>query len=91
MRRRYLELLDLLTDGAVERGDVDEAIRLLDRAQEAEPLDEDRYLRAAELMLFQGRRGSARKLVERAADVSERLGLEESARLTRLRSATTAG
>ena len=33
LRRRFLELLDLLADDAVDRGDVDEAIRLLDRAQ----------------------------------------------------------
>ncbi|MFN8112084.1 MAG: BTAD domain-containing putative transcriptional regulator [Solirubrobacterales bacterium] len=90
LRRRYLELLDLLTDEAVERGDVDEAIRLLDQAQETEPLDEDRYLRAAELLLFQGRRGSARELVGRAVEVCSRLGLEESSRLARLRAATTA-
>ena len=32
LRRRYLELLDLLADDAVERGDVDEAIRLLDQS-----------------------------------------------------------
>ena len=88
LRRRYLELLDLLAEDAVERGDVDEAIRLLDRAQEAEPLDEDRYLRAAELLLFQGRRGSARALVERASAVREELDLGPSQRLERLRAAT---
>ena len=66
LRRRYLDLLDLLADDAVERGDLDEAIRLLDQAQIAEPLDESRYVRAAELLLFQGRRGSAAVLVERA-------------------------
>ena len=88
LRRRYLELLDLLVDDAVDRGDVDEAIRLLDRAQEAEPLDEDRHLRAAELLLFQGRRGSALALVERAEELRNQLGLEESPRLSRLRAAT---
>ncbi len=88
VRRRFLALLDLLAEDAVERGDVDEAIRLLDEAQAAEPLDEDRYLRAAELLLFQGRRGSARALVERAAAVAAELGLEESSRLGRLRAAT---
>lgn len=90
LQRRYLELLDLLTDDAVDRGDVDEAIRMLDRAQVAEPLDEDRYLRAAELLLFQGRRGSAQTLVQRAATVREQLGLADSERLTRLREATGA-
>jgi DNA-binding SARP family transcriptional activator len=87
VQRRFLELLDLLAEDAVERGEVDEAIRLLDRAQAAQPLDEDRYLRAAELLLFQGRRGSARALVDRAAEVGAELGLEESQRLVRLRAA----
>ena len=91
LRRRQLELLDLLADDAVDRGEVDEAIRLLDRAQEAEPLDEDRYLRAAELLLFQGRRGSALALVDRASAVRTELGLGPSQRLERLRGATTAG
>ncbi len=91
LQRRYLELLDLLAEDAVERGDVDEAIRLLDQAQVAEPLDEDRYLRAAELLLFQGRRGSAQALVERASAVREQLGLGESERLARLRAATGGG
>ncbi len=91
LQRRYLELLDLLADDAVERGDVDEAIRLLDQAQVAEPLDEERYLRAAELLLFQGRRGSAQTLVDRATAVREQLGLGESERLTRLRAATGGG
>ncbi len=80
LRRRYLDLLDLLADDAVERGDLDEAIRLLDQAQVAEPLDESRYVRAAELLLFQGRRGSAAVLVERALALRAGLGLAESRR-----------
>lgn len=88
LRRRYLDLLDLLSDDAVERGDLDEAIRLLDQAQIAEPLDESRYVRAAELLLFQGRRGSAAVLVERALALRERLGLPETPTLNRLRDAT---
>ncbi len=89
LRRRNLELLDLLVEDASERGEIDEAIRLLDRAIAAEPLDEDRHLRAAELMLFQGRRGSARSLVERAATIREELGLDPSPRIERLRAATS--
>ena len=88
VRRRQLELLDLLTDDAADRGDLDEAIRLLDQALAAEPLDEDRHVRAAELLLFQGRRGSARALVERAAEIRAGLGLVESPRIARLREAT---
>lgn len=88
IRRRFLELLDLIADDAVERGEADEAIRLLDEAIATEPLDESRYLRCAELLLHQGRRGSARGLVERAAAVRARLGLPDTPRLTRLREAT---
>jgi DNA-binding SARP family transcriptional activator/ATP/maltotriose-dependent transcriptional regulator MalT len=91
LRRRSLELLDLLVEDASERGEIDEAIRLLDRAIAAEPLDEDRHLQAAELLLFQGRRGSARSLVERAAAIRTDLGLEPTPRLERLRAATTGG
>ncbi|MEA2169231.1 MAG: hypothetical protein QOF76_2531, partial [Solirubrobacteraceae bacterium] len=91
LRRRQLELLDLLADDAVERGDVDEAIRLLERATEAEPLDEDRRLRAAELLLFQGRRGSAKTLVERAVAQRGELGIVPDRRLARLADAVGIG
>ena len=87
LRRRYLELLELLVDDAVDRRELDEAIRLLERLQEAEPLDEAPYARAAELLLFQGRRGSARSFVERAIAVCDELGLKPSDRVERLRAA----
>ena len=69
LRQRYLELLDALAADARERGDLDEAVRLLERGIAAEPLDEARHLAAAELLLRQGRRGAAGALVERAAAV----------------------
>lgn len=84
VRQGLLELLDLLADDAVERGDVDEAIRLLERAIEAEPLDEDRLLRAAELRIFQGRRGSARSLIERVLALRADLGVGVDGQLGRL-------
>jgi DNA-binding SARP family transcriptional activator/ATP/maltotriose-dependent transcriptional regulator MalT len=87
LRRRYLELLELLVDDAVGRGELDEAIRLLERLQEAEPLDEEPYVRAAELLLFQGRRGGARSFVDRAVAVCDELGLKPSERVERLRAA----
>ena len=88
LRRRRLELLDLLAADAVEQGKLDDAIRLLEEAITAEPLDEQRYLLAAELLLQQGRRGGARALVARAAAVRSELGLSDTARLLRLRQAT---
>jgi DNA-binding SARP family transcriptional activator len=84
LRRGQLELIDGLVEDAVDRGDVDEAIRLLERAVEAEPLDEDRLLRAAELRLFQGRRGTARTLVERVLALRAELGIALDPRLRRL-------
>ena len=47
-------------------------------------------MRAAELLLFQGRRGSAAVLVERALRLRASLGLAETATLARLREATGA-
>ena len=46
LRRRLLDLLDLLADEARERGELDEAIRLLDQGIAIEPFDEARYLAA---------------------------------------------
>ncbi len=91
LRRRYLELLDVLAADARERGDLDEAIRLLDRAIEAEPLDETRSLTCGELLLQQGRRGSARLVVQRAAALRDQLGLRPSPRAERLLAATGPG
>ena len=88
LRRRHLELLDVLVEEAIDRDSVDEAIRLLDRAMDEEPLDEERYLRAAELLLRQGRRGGARGIVERATAVRDGLGLPPGPRLVRLMRAT---
>lgn len=88
LRRRQLELLDSLVADARERGDLDEAVRLLDEAIAAEPLDEERYLQGAEMLLAQGRRGSARGLVERAEVIRRDLGLLTSPRLERLKQAT---
>jgi DNA-binding SARP family transcriptional activator/ATP/maltotriose-dependent transcriptional regulator MalT len=81
LRRRYLEVLDVLAADAEERGDLDEAIRRLGEAIESEPLDEPRYVRAATLCLAQGRRGSAGAFVERATAVLDDLGLPRSAEL----------
>jgi DNA-binding SARP family transcriptional activator len=78
LRHLYLELLDLLAADAADRGDVDEAVRLVRRACECEPLDEVRYLRLARMLMSQGRRGSARAALERARAVLDELGLAPS-------------
>ena len=87
-RRRALELLDLLVGHARERGELDEAIRLLDQAITIEPGDEARQLECAELLLAQGRRGSARDVVERARRQHVELGRPPSLRIERLMRAT---
>jgi DNA-binding SARP family transcriptional activator len=88
LRRRLLDLLDVLADEARDRGELDEAIRLLDQGIAIEPFDEARYLACAELLLLQRRRGSARSLVDRAVELRESLRLPPSPRLDRLVAAT---
>ncbi len=79
LRTRALELLDLLAAGAVRDGDLDEALRLLERAVEIDRLDERRYVHSAELLLRQGRRGRALDVLRTSASALHELGLEPSA------------
>ncbi len=44
-RRTMLELLDLCAAAAAERGDLDEARRMVERTIELAPYDDDRYLK----------------------------------------------
>ena len=74
-RLLYLELLDLLVAHAEATGEVDEAARLVQRAIQAEPYDEDRYVKLARLFTSQGRTGSAHAVLRRAGTVLESLGL----------------
>ena len=73
--RRQLALLDLLADDAVVRGDLDEAVQLLDLAIAAEPFELARYLVAARALIAQGRRASAIELSARAGVVADELGI----------------
>jgi DNA-binding SARP family transcriptional activator/ATP/maltotriose-dependent transcriptional regulator MalT len=84
LRHLYLELLDLLAADAADRGDVDEAVRLVRRGCECEPLDEVRHLRLARMLMSQGRRGSARAALERARAALDELGLAPSRSVARL-------
>jgi DNA-binding SARP family transcriptional activator len=74
LRQRHLELLDLLAAEALTR-DADDALGLLERGIEADPLDDDRYVRAARLLLAQGKRLRAASMLRRGEQVFERLGL----------------
>ena len=86
LRGRYVELLDMLAADAAERGDVDEAARLLRRGCECEPLDEDRYLRLARMLASQGRTGSAWAALTRAREALAGLDLAPSPALVMLES-----
>jgi DNA-binding SARP family transcriptional activator/ATP/maltotriose-dependent transcriptional regulator MalT len=76
LRRRFLALVDLVAADALARGDLDDAVALLDAAIEAEPHDESRYVTAGRALLRQGRRAAARALVERAVAMGDDLGVE---------------
>lgn len=82
--RRYLSLVDLVADAAAEAGNADEAARLLDLGIAADPLDEQRYVRLAEMLAHQGRPTTARQVADRAISVFAELGLPPSAALRRL-------
>lgn len=69
LRRRQVALLDLLAADARRRGALLEAVHLLELAIEADPIDDVRYLEAADLLLAAGRRGRAAELVERSRHV----------------------
>jgi DNA-binding SARP family transcriptional activator len=78
LRARALGLLDLLVDEAEGEGEIDEALRLLERGIQADRLDESRYLRSARLLLRQGKRGRALDVLRAAAAALRELDLEPS-------------
>jgi ATP/maltotriose-dependent transcriptional regulator MalT len=84
LRMQFLELLDLLAAAAERRAEIDEAARVLERALEAEPYDEQRYVRLARLLSTQGRAGSALAALRRARAAMGELGLDPSAELDAL-------
>jgi DNA-binding SARP family transcriptional activator len=96
LRRQALALLDLCASAAASSGDVDEAVRCLERGIELAPDEEERYVTAARHLLTQGRRGAARSMVHRARAVIDDLGVRPSPAMveleqqTRRRAAATA-
>jgi ATP/maltotriose-dependent transcriptional regulator MalT len=65
-RRTMLDLLDLCAAAAAQRGDLDEARRMVERTIELAPYDDDRYLKVASILREQGRRGAALSVLRRA-------------------------
>ena len=66
LRRRYLELLDLLAGDAAGEDRWEDAARFRELAVEADPDDHERYVAAAEVRLRQGRLSSALHLCRQA-------------------------
>jgi DNA-binding SARP family transcriptional activator len=70
-----VRLLDFLAARAEARGQLDDAIDFYDRAIEADPHDERRYLLAARILVSQGRQAKALHVLERGAVAMRSLGL----------------
>ncbi len=90
-RRTMLDLLDLCSGIAVERGDLDEARRLVERTIELAPYDDDRYLEVALILHRQGRKGAALSVLRRARAALAQLGIDPPAQLARLERTIAAG
>jgi DNA-binding SARP family transcriptional activator len=84
MLRRYVGLIDLVADAAEREGDHDEAARLLDLGVAADPLEERRYVRLAQVLTTQGRVTAARRVAEQGIAVFAEIGLSPSPELARL-------
>jgi DNA-binding SARP family transcriptional activator len=84
LRRRMIDLLDLVAEDAAGRGDAVEAARLLEQAITLEPYDGSRYESLATLLASGGRRGSARDVVARGLAAALDLGVDPTPGLSRL-------
>ncbi len=83
-RRTMVEVLDLCARAAAERGDLDEARRMVERTIELAPYEDDRYLRVAAILREQGRRGAAISVLRRARSTLAELGVPLPAQLREL-------
>jgi DNA-binding SARP family transcriptional activator len=81
-RRTMLELLDVCAGAAAQRGDLDEARRMVERTIELAPYDDDRYLKVASILNEQGRRGAALSVLRRARSTLAELGVPLPAELS---------
>jgi DNA-binding SARP family transcriptional activator len=87
--RLHIQLLDLLLEEAVSHEHFQEALALLDRLIDADPYEENHYLRAAELLDRSGNRRRALATLDRAERMLTDLGLPPSRALVRGRAALT--
>jgi DNA-binding SARP family transcriptional activator len=89
-RRAMLDVLDLCATEAARQGNLDEARRMVERSLELAPYEDDRYLRVAEILQEQGRRGAALSVLRRAKAVLAPLGIEVPVVLPRSSKTTAA-
>ena len=87
-RDLYARLLDLLAEQVESEGELDEALRLLEQAIEADPYDDRRYLISARILAAQGRYGSATQVLTRGAETMRSLGLAVPAAFDKLAETT---
>lgn len=84
LRRRMVDLLDLVAADAADRGDLLEAVRLSEQAIALEPYDGERYEMLAGWLMQLGRRGSARDVVARGLATAGDLGVAPTPTLAAL-------
>lgn len=84
IRRQHLALLDLVARHCLEQRELDEALRLLDVAIDAEPYEVWRYRAAAAALRTQGRPAASAQLAARGLAVLDDLGLPSDPELDAL-------
>lgn len=84
LRRLHLRLLDTWTQAAHDGGEVHEAEACLRAAIDADPLDEDRYVRLAELLAGDDRPAAALAVLTRARVVAAELDVPVSSSVDRI-------
>ena len=84
-----LSLLNLLAREAESSGDVDSMLSYLEQAIQADPYDEERYVRGARALASLGRARPALRLVERACLMLAELRVRPGGELTALRGQLT--
>jgi ATP/maltotriose-dependent transcriptional regulator MalT len=75
-RRTMVDLADLCSRAAAERGDLDEARRLVERAMSNDPYEPEHYMAVARILSRRGQHGGALSVLRRASEVLTPLGID---------------
>ncbi|HET6873273.1 MAG TPA: BTAD domain-containing putative transcriptional regulator [Acidimicrobiales bacterium] len=75
-QRTLVDLLDLCARAAAERGDLDEARRLVERAMTNDPYEPEHYMGVVRILGRRGQHGGALSVLRRAAAVLGPLGID---------------